>query len=106
MGGILTLAQLAKLPTACAELITVRIGDQPFAIDIMSVREVRGWATSTPLPRAPPYVRGMINLRGVILPPGAVPATRPPGGTSTASNDRASEIVTREQDGRLAARVA
>lgn len=46
----------------------VQIGDQQFAIDIMSVREIRGWAPSTPLPHAPPFVRGMINLRGVVLP--------------------------------------
>lgn len=58
----------AKLPEVGAELITVRIGDTQFAIDIMSVREIRGWAPSTPLPHAPAYVHGMINLRGVILP--------------------------------------
>ncbi len=34
----------------------------------MSVREIRGWAAATPLPHAPSYVRGMVNLRGVILP--------------------------------------
>ncbi|HEX5379509.1 MAG TPA: chemotaxis protein CheW [Phenylobacterium sp.] len=56
------------LPPVGAELITVQIDDQQFAIDIMSVREIRGWAPSTPLPHAPPFVHGMINLRGVILP--------------------------------------
>lgn len=62
------MATLIKLPAAGAELITVRIGGQQFAIDIMSVREIRGWAPSTPLPHAPPHVRGMINLRGAVLP--------------------------------------
>jgi len=51
-----------------AELIMVQIGAQQFAIDITSVREIRGWAPCTPLPHAPAYVHGMINLRGVILP--------------------------------------
>ena len=46
-----------------AELLSVRIGTQEFAIDIMSVREIRGWIASTPLPHAPSYIRGMINLR-------------------------------------------
>jgi purine-binding chemotaxis protein CheW len=50
-----------------AELISVRIGDQQFALDIMAVREIRGWTASTPMPHAPSYVMGMINLRGVVL---------------------------------------
>ncbi|HEY8616944.1 chemotaxis protein CheW [Phenylobacterium sp.] len=55
-------------PTSPAELISVRIGEQLFALDIMSVREIRGWTASTPLPHAPEYVLGMINLRGAVLP--------------------------------------
>ena len=50
-----------------AELISVRIGGQQFALDIMAVREIRGWSASTPVPHAPSYVMGMINLRGVVL---------------------------------------
>jgi len=34
----------------------------------MSVREIRGWTQSTPLPNAAPHFLGMINLRGLILP--------------------------------------
>lgn len=50
------------------ELITVVIGEQRFAIDIQLVREIRGWTSSTPLPNAPDYVLGVINLRGAVLP--------------------------------------
>jgi purine-binding chemotaxis protein CheW len=50
-----------------AELISVRVGGQQFALDIMAVREIRGWTASTPVPHAPSYVVGMINLRGVVL---------------------------------------
>jgi purine-binding chemotaxis protein CheW len=32
------------------------------------VREIRGWTAATPLPQTPPYVRGVINLRGTVLP--------------------------------------
>ena len=56
------------IPQPGAELISVRIGDQAYAIDIMAVREIRGWSAATPLPHAPPHVLGMINLRGLILP--------------------------------------
>ncbi len=50
------------------ELISFRIGAQEFCVDIMAVREIRGWTPATPLPHAPAYVRGVINLRGTVLP--------------------------------------
>lgn len=50
------------------ELIAFRIGTQEFCIDIMSIREIRGWTPATPLPKAPGFVRGVINLRGTVLP--------------------------------------
>jgi purine-binding chemotaxis protein CheW len=50
------------------ELISFRIGDQEFCLDIMAVREIRGWTAATPLPHSPSYVRGVINLRGAVLP--------------------------------------
>lgn len=50
------------------ELISFRIADQEFCLDIMAVREIRGWAPATPLPHSPAYVRGVINLRGAVLP--------------------------------------
>jgi len=50
------------------EFVAFRVGAQEFCIDIMGVREIRGWTPATPLPHAPPYVRGVINLRGAVLP--------------------------------------
>ncbi len=50
------------------ELISFLIGNQEFCVDIMSVREIRGWTPATPLPQSPGYVRGVINLRGAVLP--------------------------------------
>ena len=44
------------------------MGAQEFCVDIMIVREIRGWAQETPLPHAPAYVRGVVNLRGAVLP--------------------------------------
>ena len=55
-------------PQSSRELIAFRIGDQEFCVNIMSVREIRGWTPATPLPHAPPYVLGVINLRGAVLP--------------------------------------
>lgn len=50
------------------ELIAFRIGEQEFCVNIMSVREIRGWTPATPMPHAPSYMRGAINLRGAVLP--------------------------------------
>lgn len=50
------------------QFITFRSGDQEFGADIMTIREIRGWTPTTPLPHAPNYVCGVINLRGVVLP--------------------------------------
>lgn len=49
------------------ELLSVRIGAQEFALDIRSIREIRGWSASTHLAHAPSFIKGMINLRGTVL---------------------------------------
>lgn len=49
------------------ELITFLIGREEFSVDIMSIREIRGWTPATLLPNAPSFVRGVINLRGAVL---------------------------------------
>jgi purine-binding chemotaxis protein CheW len=57
-------------PTATGdlELLSFRVAEQEYSVDIMSVREIRGWTRATSLPHAPDYVRGVINLRGSVLP--------------------------------------
>lgn len=50
------------------ELLTFRLAEQEYALNIMSVREIRGWTHATPLPHAPKYMKGVINLRGTVLP--------------------------------------
>lgn len=48
--------------------ISFDLGEHEFCVDIMAVREIRGWTKPTPLPHAPAFVRGAINLRGTVLP--------------------------------------
>src|SRR5436305_10898276 len=62
------MADVEHKASGAGEYITFRIGAQYYCIDIMSVREIRGWTPATALPRAPAFVRGVINLRGVVLP--------------------------------------
>ncbi len=50
------------------ELVAFRIGEQEYCVDIMAVREIRGWTPATTLPHAPDFVQGVINLRGTVLP--------------------------------------
>ena len=57
-----------NLTTDGRELIAFRVGAQEFCVNIMSVREIRGWTPATPMPHAPTYVLGEINLRGAVLP--------------------------------------
>ncbi|HUC51922.1 MAG TPA: chemotaxis protein CheW [Xanthobacteraceae bacterium] len=53
---------------AANQLISFAIGDDQYGVDIMAVREIKGWTAITPLPGQPEYVRGVLNLRGVIVP--------------------------------------
>jgi len=48
--------------------LTFRLGDQDYGIAISKVQEIREWTKVTPLPSSPPYIRGMLNLRGAIVP--------------------------------------
>ncbi len=50
------------------EIINFAIGDDQYGVDIMSVREIREWSNVTHLPRQQDYVRGVLNLRGVVVP--------------------------------------
>lgn len=73
-----------------AEFLSVRLGAQEFAMDIKSIREIRGWIASTHLPYAPAFIKGMINLRGSVL---LVVDLAPRLGLSASAPDAASVVV-------------
>jgi purine-binding chemotaxis protein CheW len=50
------------------EYLTFAIDSQQYGIDILSVREIRAWTEVTNLPNTPDFVRGILNLRGTIVP--------------------------------------
>ncbi len=50
------------------ELISFEIGGQEYYIDVRSVREIRGWTPTTPMPQTPDYILRVINLRGAVMP--------------------------------------
>jgi purine-binding chemotaxis protein CheW len=57
-----------KSGTGLAEFISFAIGNDQYGVDIMAVREIKEWSNVTHLPKQPEYVRGVLNLRGVMVP--------------------------------------
>lgn len=55
-------------PTVPTEVLAFRLGAEEFGIDILAVRELRGYSAVTRLANAPDYLKGVINLRGIIIP--------------------------------------
>ncbi|MEL6700478.1 MAG: chemotaxis protein CheW [Pseudomonadota bacterium] len=79
------------------ELLALTLGGQDYAVDIMSVREIRSHTDPTPLPHAPDYICGVINLRGTVLP--VVDLSRRLG-LGTGSGSERSVTVVLQHDGR------
>lgn len=50
------------------QFVTFTIDDEEYGVDIMAVREIKAWTGATKLPNAPAHMRGVINLRGLIVP--------------------------------------
>lgn len=87
----------APLPEP-TQVVTFRVLDRHFGVDVRLVREIKSWIETTPLPRAPEYVRGVLNLRGVIL---AVYDLRARLGLGVSEPSRAHVIVVVDIEGRL-----
>jgi len=51
-----------------AQYLTFELADEDYGVDILRVQEIRGWDVVTRVPNAPPYVKGVLNLRGAIVP--------------------------------------
>ena len=54
--------------TAPRQFVVFYLGEREYAVDILAVREIRGWTEVTAIPNAPPAVLGVVNLRGTIVP--------------------------------------
>lgn len=50
------------------QYLTFTLGDEEYGVDILRVQEIRGWDKATPIPNTPHYVKGVINMRGTIVP--------------------------------------
>ena len=50
------------------EFLSFVLGTEHYALDIMKVKEIRGYETVTKIANAPPYIKGVLNLRGDVVP--------------------------------------
>ena len=58
----------ARAPEAPQEFLTFTLGEEEYGVDILKVQEIRGYDTVTRIPDTPDFVKGVINLRGTIVP--------------------------------------
>jgi purine-binding chemotaxis protein CheW len=50
------------------QYLTFALADEQYAVEILKVQEIKGYSAITPVPNTPPYIRGVMNLRGSIVP--------------------------------------
>ena len=50
------------------EYLTFHLANEEYGVDILRVQEIRGWENVTRIPNSPAYVKGVLNLRGAIVP--------------------------------------
>jgi purine-binding chemotaxis protein CheW len=61
-------ARAAGTQTGSAEFLTFRLGAEEYGIDILRVQEIRSYEEPTRIANAPSFIKGVVNLRGVIVP--------------------------------------
>lgn len=50
------------------QFLTFILAGEEYGVDILRVQEIKGWEKATKMPNTPPYIKGVINLRGAIVP--------------------------------------
>ena len=61
-------ATSAKLKTAAGEYLTFVLGDEQYGLEILKVQEIRGYDAVTQIANTPDFIKGVVNLRGKIVP--------------------------------------
>ncbi|MCU0588227.1 MAG: chemotaxis protein CheW [Syntrophobacteraceae bacterium] len=84
---------LDEEPRQIRQLVSFRIGDEEFGVDILMVQEIIRLPSITPIPNAPGFILGMINLRGRIIPVIDLRQRLRIRGTTRGENDRRSRIL-------------
>jgi purine-binding chemotaxis protein CheW len=61
-------ADRCGLTAASSQFLTFLLGAGQYGVEILKVQEIRGYTAVTPIPNAPSYIKGVINLRGTVVP--------------------------------------
>jgi purine-binding chemotaxis protein CheW len=61
-------AEPAGTDAATNQFLTFVLGTEQYGVEILRVQEIRGYSTVTPIPNTPPYIQGVMNLRGTVIP--------------------------------------
>jgi purine-binding chemotaxis protein CheW len=51
-----------------SQFLTFVLGSEEYGLDILRVQEIRGYSAITAIPNTPPYIKGVMNLRGAVVP--------------------------------------
>jgi purine-binding chemotaxis protein CheW len=62
------LSQKTQKAVEKKEFLAFTLGSEEYCIDILKVQEIRGYETVTPIPNTPTFMKGVVNLRGIIVP--------------------------------------
>lgn len=81
---------LKKQDAELIQLVTFSIGDEEFGVDILKVQEIIRTMEITKVPKAPPFVEGVINLRGNVIP---IIDLRKRFGLDTREHDKHTRII-------------
>ena len=58
----------SQATTSTSEFLSFKLGEEEYGVDILKVQEIRGYESVTRIANAPEYVKGVVNLRGTIVP--------------------------------------
>ena len=51
-----------------SQYLTFTLGQEEYGLEILKVQEIKGYSPITPIPNTPPYIKGVMNLRGTVIP--------------------------------------
>jgi purine-binding chemotaxis protein CheW len=63
-----TAANPAGSTASASQFLTFVLGEEQYGIEILKVQEIKGYSAITPIPNTPPHIKGVINLRGTVVP--------------------------------------
>jgi purine-binding chemotaxis protein CheW len=63
-----TLSNQISFATDGSQYLTFRLAQEEYGVEILKVQEIKGYSAITPIPNTPSYLKGVMNLRGTIVP--------------------------------------